>query len=150
MERAKCNRCSYVSKRFKLYEEVEKVSKSSPGWKAAKTNLSMQIGIMQTPVGNSAVRKLFLSANIPPTSSKGLLKSSKHVCKSIEKQNKSNMQQRRKNLLLANKYRNETNPSAIDVDGDGIYNNPIGVSPDLEPVSCSLENFSFLSRWQTF
>ena len=35
----------------------------------------------------------------------------------------------------------------------GILNSsfsPIGVSPDLEPVSCSLGNLSFLSRWQTF
>ena len=124
MERAKCDLCSYVSKKFKLYEEVED-SKSRPGWKTAKTKISMQIGIMQTPVGNSALRKVFLSANVPAPSRAGLQNSSKYASKSVEKQNKSDMQQRCKTLLKANRYRNETNDRAIDVEGDGIYNNKL-------------------------
>ena len=56
-ERAKCNICNYTSRKFKLYEEVEPPTKR-PGCKVAKVNLGMQIGLMQTPVGNSAFQKL--------------------------------------------------------------------------------------------
>ena len=96
LERAKCDWCNYVSKKFKLYEEVEKTETSRGGWKTAKTNISTQIGLMQTPIGNTAL----LSANIPAPSNKGVQKSSKFVSKSVEEQNKRDMQKRRKNLLL--------------------------------------------------
>ena len=125
LERAKCDWCNYVSKKFKLYEEVEKTETSRGGRKTAKTNISTQIGLMQTPIGNTALRKVLLSANIPAPSSKGLQKSSKFVRKSVEEQNKRDIQKRRKNLFAANIYRNEGNITAVDVEGDGIYNNKL-------------------------
>ena len=81
LERAKCDRCNYVSKKFKLYKEVEKTKTSRGGQKTAKTNISTQIGLMQTLIGNTALRKVLLSANIPASSSKGLQKTSKFVSK---------------------------------------------------------------------
>lgn len=124
LERAKCNRCNYLSKKFKLYEEVDPAIPCS-GRKAAKTNLGVQIGLMQTPVGNSALRRVLLSANIPAPSTKGLQKSSRRVSNSIEQQNQKDMKQRRKNLLSVHKFRNSANPNAVDVEGDGIYNNKL-------------------------
>ena len=84
LERAKCDRCNYISKKFKLYEEVEPATSCSRR-KAAKSNLGLQIGLMQTPVGNSALRRVLLSANIPAPSTKGLQKTSRYVTNSIEK-----------------------------------------------------------------
>ena len=100
LERAKCDRCNYLSKKFKLYEEVEPTTFCS-GRKAAKSNLGLQIGLMQTPVGNSALRRVLLSANIPAPSTKGLQKTSRYVSNSIEQQNQSNMKQRRKTSYLS-------------------------------------------------
>ena len=124
IERAKCNMCNYTSRKFKLYEEVESATKR-PGRKVAKVNLGMQIGLMQTPVGNSALRRLMLSANIPAPSTKGLQNSGKLVSARVQQINEKDMQERRKTLIDINKYRNQTNPNAIDIEGDGIFNNKL-------------------------
>ena len=78
IEWAEGNICNYTSRKFKLYEEIEPPTKR-PGRKVAKVNLGMQIGRMHTPVVNSALSQLMLSANIPAPSTKGLQNSGKLV-----------------------------------------------------------------------
>ncbi len=69
-ERARCDKCTYVSRKFKLYEEVE-TDTTCRGRKTAKANRGLQIGLMQTPIGSCTLRKILLSTNIKPPSTKG-------------------------------------------------------------------------------
>ena len=82
----------------------------------------MQIGLMQTPVGNSALCQLMLSANIPALSTKCLQNSCKLVSVRVQQINEKDMQEIKKTLIDINKYRNQTSPNAIDIEGDGIFN----------------------------
>ena len=130
--------CNYTSRKFKLYEEVESATKR-PGRKVAKVNLGMQIGLMQTPVGNSALRWLMLSANIPAPSTKGLQNSGKLVSARVQQINEKDMQERRKTLIDINKYRNQTNPNAINIEGDGIFNNKLYSGVGKTPLQPSTQ-----------
>ena len=65
--------CDYGSTKYKLYQIVDT---KAPGWKAANSNLGLQIGLSQTPLGNDGIRKILLSTNTPAPSRKALQKSS--------------------------------------------------------------------------
>ena len=80
---------------------------------------------MQTPVGNSALRRLIFSANIPAPSTKVLQCSRKLLNAWVQQINEKDIQERRKNLSEVNKYRNQANTNAIDIEGDGIFNNKL-------------------------
>ena len=74
----------------------------------------MQIGHMQKPAGNSALRQLILSANRPAPYTKGLQNSCKLVSARVKEINEKDLQEKRKTLIDVNKYRNQSNPNAID------------------------------------
>ena len=61
-EKVVCDQCPYTSQRYNIYDEIET---GKPGRKSATANVGLNIGLSQTPIGPSAVRKLCLSSNIP-------------------------------------------------------------------------------------
>ena len=90
-------RCTY-----NLYEEIKT---GKPGRKPATANVGLNIGLSNTPIGPSNVRKIFLSTNIPAPSRRGLQKCANAVCKIIENVNKSDIKARRKSLKTINLLR---------------------------------------------
>lgn len=67
----RCTKCTYSSRRYNLYEEVDT---KSPGRKAAKINYGLQVGLSQTPVGNDGMRKILLCTNTPPPARRSLMR----------------------------------------------------------------------------
>ena len=64
-----CTKCPFKSRPFKLYQEV---NTGKRGQKAAAPNIGLQVGLSQTPIGYTGVRKLLLSSNTPAPSMSGL------------------------------------------------------------------------------
>lgn len=122
IETARCSTCPYKSKPYRLFGEVDKGKR---GQKAAAPNLGIHAALHQSPVGYASLRKLLLSTNTPAPSTTGLFKAACTASKTIVKENKKDMQSRRKRLKEINSIRGEKNPSEISVEGDGAYNNPI-------------------------
>ena len=59
----KCSNCTYSSKLYKLYTEV---TSDGPGAKAAACNVGLQVGLQDSPIGNTKARMLIASTNTPP------------------------------------------------------------------------------------
>ena len=68
-EKVICDRCQYESQMYNLYEEIKT---GKPIRKPATANVGLNIGLSNTPIGPSNVRKIFLSTNIPAPSRRGL------------------------------------------------------------------------------
>ena len=116
-KRVICDRCQYVSQRYNLYDEIET---GKPGGKSATANVGLNIGLSQTPIWPSNVRKLCLSTNIPAPSMRGLQECANRVCKTIENVNKSDMKARRKTLRTTNLLRGQPKTEIV-VQSDGMF-----------------------------
>ena len=136
-EKIVCDQCPYTSQRYNLYDEIET---GKPGRKSATANVGLNIGLSQTPIGPSNVRKLCLSTNIPAPSRRGLQKCANKVSRSIEEVNKSDMKARRRSLKTINLLRGMPE-TEISVQCDGMFNNPlysgIGKTPFQPATQCS-------------
>ncbi|CAG2207354.1 unnamed protein product [Mytilus edulis] len=121
-ECAICDTCSYQSKKYKLYEEVKTGKK---GRKPAKMNIGAQAALAQTPISTTSFRKILLGTNSVAPSAKGLQKRANAVLPKIKEINESDMKRLRKRLINIKKLRGAENPSAVSLQGDGAYNNPL-------------------------
>lgn len=121
-EVAFCDKCTYISKRFKLYEEIDT---GKPGRKAAKMNVGAQAALSQTPIAATSFRKIILGTNTPAPSVKGLQKRANAVLPEIKKINQQDMKSRRARMVEINKLRGRKNPNAVSLQGDAAYNNPL-------------------------
>ncbi|XP_061167729.1 uncharacterized protein LOC133176644, partial [Saccostrea echinata] len=120
--RLKCSRCPYTSEMHKLYVEVQS---NSRGRKAATINYGLQVGLSQTPIGSSSLRKIFMATNTPPPAESSLQKTSNTVMQKVVTLNKSDMKKRCKKLVNINKLRGAPNPNNIGIQCDGMYNNSL-------------------------
>lgn len=116
-----CNRCSYKSKLYNIFREIETKGR---GRRAATANVGLNIAMTQTPVGPSSVRKLLLGSNIPPPSVAGMQKVSKKVNTFIETENNADMKRRRLKLSEINEMRGQARHE-ISIQSDGLYNNSL-------------------------
>ena len=136
-EKVICHRCQYVSQMYNLYEEIEA---GKPRRKPATANVGLNIGLSNTSIGPSNVRKIFLSTNIPVPSRSGLQKCTNAVCTIIENVNKSDMKARRKSLKTINLLRGQPETD-IAIQSDGMFNNPpysgIRKTPIQPATQCS-------------
>ncbi|CAC5360864.1 unnamed protein product [Mytilus coruscus] len=111
-EEAMCDKCTYRSKKFKLYEEVQT---KNPGRKAAKINVSAQAALSQTPLGYTGLRKIVLGCNMPAPSTSGLQKRAYKVLLEIVNINKKDMKARRKQLIAINTLRERKDPGSVNI-----------------------------------
>ena len=135
-ERVICDRCSYTSKKYNLYDEIET---GKVGRKTATANVGLNIALSQTPIGPSSIRKLCLSTSIPAPSRRGLQKTANKVSKVIEEVNKRDMKARRQGLKTINLLRGQP-AGEISVQSDGVFNNAlysgIGRTPFQPATQC--------------
>jgi hypothetical protein len=80
-----CDTCTYKSKKYSLYREINNNGK---GRKPAKVNYGLQAGLSQTPIGNVSFRKIILCTNTPAPAYRSLQNNSNKVMKQIETLNK--------------------------------------------------------------
>ncbi|CAC5417881.1 unnamed protein product [Mytilus coruscus] len=119
-ERTSCNECSYHSKMFNLYNEV--VAKKR-GRRTAAINLSIQVALNHIAISTTGLQKLFLGSNIPAPSTSSMQHSANVVSEIIEEYNQKDLAQKRKLLKEINILRGD-NPNIINIQADGMYNNP--------------------------
>lgn len=141
-----CSSCRYKSKRYTLYEELQT---QKAGRKNSKLNMSIHVGLSQTPIAQSGLRKILLSGNIQAPSAATLQRRANIVMKEIEKANKKDMQRKREEIIEINRLRGKEDPNIISIQTDGMYNNPLysGVGrtpfqPATQTVYSAAENIT--------
>lgn len=117
-----CSICDYKSRMYTLYEEVDTGAR---GRKSADLNLGLQVGLSLSPIGPTGYRRLCLSSNLAAPSCVSLQKTANKVNKQIINENIKDMKRRRQRLKQINILRGLKSPENINVQSDGMYNNPL-------------------------
>ena len=115
----KCNNCSYMTGFFKLYNEVQH---KGPGAKRAACNVGLQVGLQDSPIGNTKARMLLASTNTPPPSRSGMQRLSNSVGKTITHLNRDDMRARRVQAREINSKRGLPAEDPINIGFDVRYN----------------------------
>lgn len=121
-EQMKCSKCSFVSKKTKLYTEVPKEGR---GRKSAVPNVGLQVGLSQSMVSNTAARRIFMASHIPAPAKSAMQKCTNKVHEQIVKANQTDMQHIREQLHSNNEIAGLPRDAPIRVEGDGRYNNSL-------------------------
>lgn len=116
IERLHCRQCDYQSPSMKLFREVDTGPKRR-GRKSGAPNRSLQVGLSHCMIGNSAIRDVLLSLNIPAPSASGMQLQANSVAPVLERVNKEDMATRLKKVM--------TISPSIMVEGDCRYNNAL-------------------------
>ena len=122
-ERLKCTCGNYTSKRRNLYDTVQLPNQAGP--KIATANVGVNIGLMNTMSGTTALRNVLLAANVPAPSVSGMQKRSNKVSDLITNLNKEDMAEQRRHIRDINEARGLDRSAPIRSEGDGRYNNPL-------------------------
>ena len=83
-----CRNCDFKSETFNLYEEIKT---NLPGPNAASTNVGLQAGLLDTPIGNTRMRMLLTSMNIPPPARSAMNKTANKVSELVIQTNTQDM-----------------------------------------------------------
>ncbi|CAG2242056.1 unnamed protein product [Mytilus edulis] len=130
---------------FNLYNEV--IAKKR-GRRTAAINLSIQVALNHIAISTTGLQKLFLGSNIPAPSTSSLQHSANVVSEIIEEYNQKDLVQKRKLIKEINILRGD-NPNIINIQADGMYNNPIysgmGKTP-FQPATQCTYNIMFITR----
>ncbi|CAC5377617.1 unnamed protein product [Mytilus coruscus] len=86
-----CTRCSYISEKYSLYEELET---GKPGRKPSKLDTAVHVGLSQTPIASSSMRKIILSGNMQAPAASSLQRRANKVLKKIVDVNKMDLKKR--------------------------------------------------------
>lgn len=119
-QRLICQDCGYLTEYYKMYEVIESKKR---GAKAAKINITSQIGIMTTPLGNKGFRDIQMASNIDPPSRSGMQKISNKVSDVVEEINRDSMRDIRKQLFEENILCGLKDPQLVRAESDGKFNN---------------------------
>jgi hypothetical protein len=115
----KCINCVYTSDMFKLYNEVFGTGR---GAKRAKCNVGLQIGLQDSPIGNTRARMLVASTNTPPPARSAMQRLSNSVGMATKMLNLNDIRERMQNCKRINKLRGLPADSPINVSMDVRYN----------------------------
>lgn len=121
-ERLKCNKCSFISEFYKLFDEVETEKR---GRKAAKPNVGLQVGLKSTQISNTGARRILMHTNIIPPSRTSMQHQANKVGDVIVEANKRSMSNIRAKIKAENETCGQANSTLIRAESDSRYNNPI-------------------------
>ena len=114
-----CTKCGYTSRLYKLYEEVPSKAR---GPKFASPNVGLQVGLLESAIGNAKSRVLLASSNIPPPNRDAMQRLSNRVGSIITKAVVDDLKARRSNIALVNQLRGLPQTAPINVSLDSRYN----------------------------
>lgn len=123
LEKLHCPDCGYRSPMTKVFNEVE--GKQRRGRKSGASNRALQVGLSHCMIGNTAMRDLLLTMNIPAPSASAMQYQLNSVGPVLVQVNKNDMASRLKNLAHSS--------SSIMVEGDCRYNNPLRTAAGKTP-----------------
>jgi len=114
IEKLHCQQCGYDSPMMKLFDEVDT---GRAGRKSGAPNRALQVGLSHCMIGNTAMRNLLLTLNIPAPAASGMQYQANSVGPVLVEVNKQDMAYRLEKVL-------NSSPSLM-VEGDCRYNNPL-------------------------
>lgn len=115
----RCNNCQYRSELFKLYTEVHK---QGPGPKPASCNVGLQVGLQDSPIGNTRLRSILASTNTPPPCRNAMQKMSNTVGAVTATVATDDMADRREEMAEINELRGLPPRAPINISMDVRYN----------------------------
>ena len=120
-----CTKCHYVSKTYKLYDEV---MSDRRGAKSAAPNLGLQVGLQESTTGNAKARVIIASTNMPPPSRSGMQLSSNKVGNITASLVSEDLKQKRQGMKDTNKLRGLPETTPVNISMDARYNSNTIVS----------------------
>lgn len=117
-----CENCSYKSKQYKLYEEVESGGK---GPKPAAINLGVQTGLMRQGMSNSGLKEILTSANIPSPSLSSMQRHANRVGEIVAEATQEHFEVVCDKVKLYNESIGFQQHHPVPVQVDTTYNNPM-------------------------
>ena len=118
-----CTLCNFRSELLPLYRAVNQCNK--PGRDPCELNIALQLGLHQTSISTSAVRRLFSSLSLPCPSVTTLQSSANSFGPKMERINESDMAEKRGIIKDTLKLRGLPEDSPICAEYDRQYNNPL-------------------------
>ena len=116
-----CHKCSYKSKKYKLYNEMRTSQRGRP---AVKHNQQLQVGLFSTPISSTSIRKIFSCLDTTVPSESGLQKAANKVGPTIRKENINDMALQRRKVKRVLRFRGIAEDTPIPAEYDRQYNNP--------------------------
>ena len=136
-ESLKCEKCTYMSTMYKLYEEVPSTGR---GRRAAVPNVGVHIGLSHASLSMAGLRTVMMAMDVPPPSQSGMQKSANRVMQSIVKVNEKDMRDRRLKLREINIIKNLPAEDPFQCQGDGRFSTPLRHSGGLTPFAPSSQS----------
>ncbi|XP_070537228.1 uncharacterized protein [Ptychodera flava] len=97
-----CKNCSFISDAYNMYKDVQSDRR---GAKAAAPNVALQVGIQDSPIGNTKIRQILATADIDPPSRTAMQRLSNNVGLRTVILNEADMSQRIEGLKDINELR---------------------------------------------
>ena len=129
-ESLKCTYCHFRSQKTKLYEEV---NTGKRGKKPAKPNLALWTALLDNPIMGTGLQEIFHALNCPAPSTSGLQRNANKVGPMIVQMVQDDLRRERAHLKDIVEGWGYPRDTAIPVEGDGRYNNPLYWSRDRNP-----------------
>ena len=135
-ERLCCDRCSYVSERHNLYDEVHR---SRRGAKIATCNYGAQVGLAHTGMSNTGLAKIALAMNVPAPALSSMQACANTVADVLVSDSQNSMRELRKELLTVNYLRGLPENTPINLETDGRFNNRAGSTVFRHPMQSATQ-----------
>ena len=117
-----CINCDYVSKLYRLYCEV---ASDTRGARSATCNVGLQVGLQDSPIGNSKARMLIASTNTPPPALSSMTRLSNKVGAATVTLNNEDMARRKQSLKDVNVSRGLPVDEPVNISVDVRYNSSL-------------------------
>ena len=102
-EQHKCDTCTYLSPRRKLYNDVKSTAR---GPKAASANVGSQFSMMHTGISNTGFARILVSSNTPAPAKSSMQATANRMSDIVQKVNKEDMAHIREDIMNSEKRHN--------------------------------------------
>ena len=116
-----CTNCTYMSEKYKLYNEVENGGERGP--KPAAIGHGIQVGLSKQGMGNKGITEVLASANIKPPSRTTLQKKSNEVAGIVQEINEEDLKMQLEKIRDYNIAIGFEPHHPIPAEADGTFNN---------------------------
>lgn len=127
----KCTDCQFQTEKTHLYEEVQQGKR---GRKAAKPNVSVQVGLARQGISAEGFSDILTSADIIPPSIRGMRKAANQVCDKLIDANNQDMAEHMNDLKRQNANKGLREDAPINIEVDCRYNNPLSSGAGRTPM----------------
>ena len=117
----KCRNCTFISKKYKLYDEVESDIPSKHGRKAAASTVRFQCGLQETPLGITGARKLLATTGTVPPSKSTMQRTANKVSEITVELTKEDLKEQIERIKDINEHRGLDRDAPIAIEMDAMY-----------------------------